>query len=237
MFIIFFGEYMFKTTKAILLLIGLTFCIFNIACTQQSQSKVLNEVLTKDNLSTIVEKVQNDKTVSKEQIDFLANGIARFIDSPDSLYNKTLAKIIEEQKEFFRNSSLNALSQSVSRLELKNSLELEFSEKLKIDSDTLQADGVRFTMTNLTSKDINFIKGEIRIVNKNNQLIKVRPINYVNITFKAGEKVTQQELWTHEKDNQYDLVLRDTKELIAYWVPETISFADGTKISIEPKNK
>ncbi len=226
---------MIRLTKTTLFFIGLMAYIFTTACSQQSQSKVLNEVLTKDNISTIVEKVQNDKAVSKEQIDLLTNGIARLIDTPDSLFNKPLSQIIEEQKEFFRNSSVNALSQSVARLELKNALTVEFSQKLKIDTDTLQADGVRFNMTNISGKEINLIKGEIRIVNKMNQLIKVRPIIYDKITFKAGDKVTQQELWPHDKTNQYDVALRNIEELIAFWVPETIVFSDGTKITLEPK--
>ncbi len=224
---------MIKITKTSLFFIGLMAYIFTSACSQQSQSKVLNEVLTKENISTIVEKIQNDKAVSKEQIDLLTNGIARLIDTPDSLYNKSLAQIIEEQKVFFRNSSVNALSQSIARLELKNSLNVEFAEKLKIDNDTLQADGVRFNMINISNKEINYIKGEIRIVNTMNQLIKVRPIVYEKISFKAGDKVTQQELWPHDKSNQYDVALRNIKELIAFWVPETIGFTDGTKITLE----
>jgi len=226
---------MIKITKTSLFFIGLMAYIFTSACSQQSQSKVLNEVLTKENISTIVEKIQNDKAVSKEQIDLLTNGIARLIDTPDSLYNKSLAQIIEEQKVFFRNSSVNALSQSIARLELKNSLNVEFAEKLKIDNDTLQADGVRFNMINISNKEINYIKGEIRIVNTMNQLIKVRPIVYEKISFKAGDKVTQQELWPHDKSNQYDVALRNIKELIAFWVPETIGFTDGTKITLETK--
>lgn len=227
---------MIRITKTSLFFIGLVTYIFITACSQQSQSKVLNEVLTKENISTIVEKIQNDKAVSKEQIDLLTNGIARLIDTPDSLYNKSLAQIIEEQKVFFRNSSVNALSQSVARLELKNSLKVEFAEKLKFDNDTLQADGIRFNMTNISNKEINYIKGEIRIVNTMNQLIKVRPIVYERISFKAGDKVTQQELWPHDKSNQYDVALRNIKELIAFWVPETIGFSDGTKITLELKS-
>jgi hypothetical protein len=88
-------------------------------------------------------------------------------------------------------------------------------------------------MINISNKEINYIKGEIRIVNTMNQLIKVRPIVYEKISFKAGDKVTQQELWPHDKSNQYDVALRNIKELIAFWVPETIGFTDGTKITLE----
>ena len=211
-------------------IILLSLLIFPVGCSKK-QSKLLNEPINVENIVDLAAKIKDENVMPREDLDMLTAGLARLSDSKDSINGKTIGQIIEMQKEFYHKSSIAGLVSNANRIQMNNSIGIKFTQKLMIDNDTTQADGVEFVLTNTSGKDILSIKGAIRIINNQNQLVKVRPVVYENINFKAGAQSKQREFWAHDNNNQFDVAMRNTKELTALWVAESITFADGKKLS------
>jgi hypothetical protein len=195
-------------------------------------TKLANEKVTEKNLIEIATKLKEDKSTTKEELDLFNSGLARLGGSKDSLVNKTVGQIIEAQKEFTRNNSANSLISISNKYEINNALQINILQKLMVNQDTIVADGVELAIKNNSDKEINEIKGEIQIFNAKNELVKVRPVQWKNFKVEAGKQITHREFWPHIKDNPNDQYLRNEKNLIGVWVPETITFADGKKMSV-----
>ena len=208
------------------------FSFLVVGCGKKNSTKLGNEVLKNDNIVEVVTKIKDENTMSKEDIDMFVAGLARMQESGDTIQNKTVTQIVDLQKEFLRKASMTGLLSTASRIQMNLNLSVKFTQKLKIDNDTVQGDGLEFVMTNLSKTDITGIKGAIRVVNQQGALVKIRPINFDKILLKAGESKTQREVWPHNAENQYDVALRETKDLTAVWVVESITFSDGKKYTV-----
>jgi hypothetical protein len=202
-----------------------------ISCSNR-ESKLKEEVVTSSNISDIANQIKNDKNMSNDDIDLFTQGISRLGAIKDSLNNKTVGQVIENQKEYERNLKTVALMSTASRLEMVYSLGITFTKKLMYSQDTVNADGVELMIKNNSGKAIQGVKGQIRIFNTQNQLIKVRYVEWNDFNLEPGKSVMKREFWNHDPNNQYDNYVRENRDLTAIWVPESITFSDGKKLSI-----
>ena len=221
-----------KTYIKIASIFIISYFIFTSGCSQQQESKLMKEIIKDDNLVELTEKIREDKSFSKENIDYFIAGIERLGFVKDSIVGKSVGQIIESQRNLVRDGSISNLKITATRQEMNFKMQMRFTQKLKVEQDTLNLNGIEFFVKNLSNKDITAISGKIRIVNALNQIVRIIEINYPNILLKSGQEAQQREFWNYEENNKYDIAFRNTQNLIAYWLPESITFSDGQKMSI-----
>ena len=223
-----------KSLSKMSIVLTLAFAILFSGCSKQGASKLSNEVINAGNLTEIITKIKDENTMAKEDIELLTNGIIRLGSVKDSIYGKKVGQIIDLQKEYIRKASFNSLYSSAAQIEMNLNLTIKFIQKLKLEKDTINADGIEFQMTNNTDKEIVGISGAIRLINDRNELFGVRPIKYDKMNLKPGAQFKQQEMWPHIATNPTHVAFRNEANITPVWVAETITYADGKVLSINP---
>lgn len=213
----------------------LFFALVITGCEKKKQSKFLEEVIKEDNLTELVKKIKEENILTKEEMELMQNGLIKLSENKDSLVGKKVKDVIEFQRNVLKEIAYNNLYNTAVRTEIGLNLKFNFTQKLKLEKDTMNYDGIEFFINNRSKKDIVGIKGAIQILNNQNQLVKIKPINYENIVVKAGEQIMRREFWNHNPKNVYDSTYRNTTTLTAIWVPEEVKFADGKVLSILQK--
>ncbi len=211
----------------------LLFAMFTlVGCEQKKpESAVYKEKITEDNIMEIADKIAEDKSIDKNEIEYFLNGMERLVNL-DSLIGKTVKEVIEEQKELVREVSIKSLKISAARQEMNMDMGIEFKQKLKAENDTINVDGVFFIIKNKSDKTINTVKGKIRFVNPQNQIVKIVDLGYENLNIEPGKEIEKKDYWNHDPENKFDQAFRNTERLQASWLPERIEFADGKVVSI-----
>lgn len=223
--------------KALSMLIFIIAILMTTSCMKSQDSKFKNEVITAGNISDIVQKIKDENTLGKEDVELLTTGMIRLSATKDSLIGKKVSQVIQSQREYLYNSSMSGLLTSANQIEMNLDLSVTFTQKLKAENDSVNADGIEFILKNNTDKDITSITGEIRLISGQNQLLGVRPVNYDNVLLKAGTEAKQQEVWPHDVNNPAHKALRDEKNLVPIWVPQTITFAGGKKLTTQTQQQ
>jgi hypothetical protein len=201
-------------------------------CSQQQESKLMKEVIKEDNFVELVSKIREDKSFTKDDIEYFVAALDRVRFVKDSVLGKTVGQIVETQKNIMREASLKNLNIYATREEMYFKMQMRFTQKLKLEKDTLNLNGIEFFVKNTSNKDITGIAGKIKVVNSYNQIVRILEVKYPNIMLKAGQEAQQREFWKHDTKNIYDSTFRSNPNLIAYWIPEEITFADGKKMSV-----
>jgi hypothetical protein len=223
----------FKVSTVIVIAFAIT---FTTSCMKSQDSKFKNEVITANNISELVQKIKDENTMGKEDIEILTAGIARLSQVKDSIIGKKIAQVLDIQKEYLRKNSMLGLVNTGTQVEMNLALTVKFTKRLKYENDTLNADGIEFQLINNSDKEITSITGAIRMANDKNEILGVRPIKYVNLSLKPGTTYTQPEVWPYVDDATHK-AFRNEVNLIPVWIPETIEFAGGKKITINQDAK
>ena len=86
-------------------------------------------------------------------------------------------------------------------------------------------------MKNNSGKDISLIRGLARFYNQEGTLIKQIMFNRTE-PLKMNEEVNEIQFWPFEVGNPRDSIVKFTpNKLTVVWLPETIEFANGEKVS------
>jgi hypothetical protein len=224
---------MLNFSKTVLFLAVSFVLVFASSCMKSPESKYNNEVITASNISELAGKIKEENVMSKDDIDAFTSGLIRLSNNKDSLINKKVVQIIELQKEFLQKQAFNNLTTTAAQIEMNLAMTMKSFQKFKYEKDTINADGIDFMILNNSDKDINAISGEIRFFNERNQTLGIRPVKYDNMSLKAGQQIKQQELWPHLQDNPLHVAFREAKTFYAIWVPESIVFAGGKKLTTQ----
>jgi hypothetical protein len=75
---------------------------------QEKRIKVWQRGYQCRNLTEIITKIKDENAMSKEDIEYLTNGIVRLGANKDSIYGKKVSQIIDAQKEYLRARPLTA---------------------------------------------------------------------------------------------------------------------------------
>ena len=211
---------------------SIAFALFAlIACEQkQAESSIMKDTLTKNNMIEVAKKIADDPNFNKDDIEFLTVGMERLM-NVDSLEGKTVGQVIESQKELIRYASVQNLKNSAARQQMNCNAKIDFRQKLKLENDSINVDGVEFIIKNKSGKSITGIAGRIRFINQQNQIVKIVDVKYENLELAAGTDLDKKDFWIHDSKNQFDIAFRTSEHLTATWLPEKITFSDGTIIS------
>ncbi len=229
-------EWMKNLSKAIVIM-AIVAILTPFASCQKSGSKFLGEKIEASNLAELMSKIKEEGSLSKEETEYLVGGITRLGEVKDSIVGKTIGQVIESQKAFAKTNSYAALVAQANRLEMSMALTVRGAQKLMAKNDTLDMDGCQLFIKNNSSSEIKAIKGEIRFVNQQSQLIKVLPVNWDNANLKPNTEIEHKELWKHNPDLQFDKAYRELPNVIPIWVAESITFSDGKKLNANPQNQ
>ncbi len=193
-----------------------------------SNSPVMQEKVTLQNLGDITQKVKNEPNLTKEEIELFANGLIRLAPTKDSLVGKSVIDVIKGQKEFIRNQSVLFFERTASRVDLAINHNFHYVGFQPRDDDKQSIDILVFEITNTSDKEIKNLQGMLQFYTQDNQLLK----NY-NIKFdkalKPGEMQRMGNPFLHDDKNERDRAIRSSTNLKAIWNPTLIEFADGTK--------
>ncbi len=211
----------------------LLFAIFGIvlsACTKQeySNTNVMSEKITLHNLPEIAAKVKAESALTKEEVELFTNGLVRLGTFKDSVVGKTVLDIIKSQKEYVMQQSKAFCETTAKRVDLAINHKFLYVGFQPLEKDGQQLNVIIFEVTNLSDKEIRFVKGELDFYTPENTLLKAfniasdRPI-------KSGETQRFAMPFIHDKTNQRDEVFRNSKNLRAIWSPMSIEFTDGSK--------
>lgn len=214
--------------KAAILLILIGFVIS--ACTKSefSNSTTMQEQITLHNLADIAQKVKNEPSFTKEEIELFTNGLIRLAVNKDSVIGKTVLDVVKSQKQFVRSQSAVFCERTASRVDLAVNHKFHYVGLQPRDDDKQAVDVIVFEITNTSDKEIRNIQGALQFFTQDNQLVKI-----YNLKFDKQLKPSEMERFgnpfMHDKNSQRDQVIRSSKNLKAIWNPTLIEFTDGTK--------
>ncbi|MFP4528755.1 MAG: hypothetical protein ACLFQX_09410 [Candidatus Kapaibacterium sp.] len=204
-------------------------------CDPKEKSGFLNDKIEKGNLVELTQKLKEDKMFTREEMDLFTSGIARMSNTPDSLIGKTVAEVIEIQRQTLREATAENMLNSAKRLEMFMQHAFNYVGYTTSERDTTQLNVLVFEIFNKSDKEITDINGQLSFYNqKNRQLIKQFQLTNQDQKIAPGDTVRLQNAFVHNPNDQRDLIFRQSK-MAAVWQPTTITFADGETISMNQK--
>jgi len=214
--------------------ISITFLLvlFVISCSKESDSPVLNEVISSSNLSDISTKIASDNKISREDLDYFSNGVARLsMISADSLIGKTVKEVIEHQKKISYESSINSMKLATSRAQINLCQKFQITSFEPLDSADQLTNVISFRISNLTDKKIVNLQGYLNFINASGQILKKFPINIKKALDPKQSYDLKTPPYLHDLKNDNDVALRAQKgTLRSLWTPIYVEFEGGTKI-------
>jgi len=215
-----------KSSTILVIILGLLLA----SCGKDSVLK--NEVYNNANLAEIVEKVKADKNFKKEDIEMFSAGIARFAATPDTINGKTIAQIIDQQKDYMRESSVAGLLNTA----LTTSHGFKYLGWQSQELDGKQYNLFGFILQNRTKQDMKRMLGLMKFVDQNNVMIRGFRINIAQIV-KSGMAAQFNSTFPVEPNNASDeklieLLKAKAPNVYVVWQPELVEFANGKKLAI-----
>lgn len=209
--------------------------VFSSSCEKKKTSKLLNEKVTAQNFFELVEKAKKDTLLTVEELDYFSSGIARYSNVIDSLFNKTIKQIIEQEKKFRRRQS---------EINLATNAIISYTRFRYDGWKPLEINGSKFnvftyTISNISKNDVKKIYGYLQFFTGNNQLIRAYRIN-IDQTIKSNQFTQFQSTFKYEEGNQNEEFLVKTlkenpSQIFVSWRPLYLELDNGQKIDLEEK--
>lgn len=213
--------------------IALSFIMVSCDKPETSNSPILQETFTLNNINDIITKVKADTEIKKEEMDLLSNGLVRLAATKDSIIGKTVLDIINMQKDFIRKQSVLFFERTASRVGMAMNHKFHYVGLQPRDADKQMFDIIVFEMTNTSDKEIKTIHGSLQFFTQDNQIVKIYNLK-TDQAIKPGEMKRMGNPFIHDPNSQRDQIIRNAKNLKALWNVTLIEFVDGTKM--EPIN-
>lgn len=215
----------------LLLFFIISFILFS--CSGEKKSALLDEVITKNNLISIYERLKSDKDISIEELEMFSNGLSSYNFSIDSVLGKKVWDIIEKQRANKRDYILKILNTQSANFQIHMNLGFKYLGVQKADSDNVQTNILHYELSNKSDKPIKKIEGDLEFYDLNNQIVKRFP---VVVTYNLDKDKTARftEAYKHEQGNPRDTIIRSKYvRLQALWKPTLLEFADGKKLTVK----
>lgn len=225
---------------AIITFITITF-IGIISCSNNGNSPVLEEKITKENLYQIAQNIYNEKKLTREQVDLFNSAINRYGLTPDSIVGKTVGELISKEEQTLWQNSGKQLVATLAKVQILSDHKIKYLGLQPQDKDTTKLDILVFEITNSTNKNITDLEGQFRFFDMQNQLVKAYPIKLEKVLtqvriIKPGETRRFAYPFFHDSNNERDEKIRTGKDLQILWFPVSMTFSDSTKISTVVSN-
>lgn len=220
-----------KIKNITIICIFFSFILINCS-NDKSRSKLLNQVITRDNITSLTEQLISENTLSKEEIDLIAMGITRLtLLNQDTLIGKTLADVMKIQREAELESSIAGLKLASTKSEIVLSHKFEMLQFFKNDSGDYKTNLITFKVTNLSDNNIKNLQGYLNIMNQQNKIIKKFPIN-IKKELEAHQSYTlTTPPYIHDDNNENDRELRIEGNILKpAWQPILVEFSNGKKL-------
>lgn len=216
----------------------LTASFIMVSCQTQEKSPILKEVFNSNELPELIEKVQNDQKLTKDEIDLLAAGISRNLNTLDSINGKTLEQIIILQSDFLKNSAITTLTNTA----IGTSIQSRYIGWQPDSVNLKNIDGFKIYIKNKTNKEIKRVFGRLNFFNNQNQVLGLFDVN-LNVTVQPEkESIILAKISSVNQDNGIndlakirDILENQPNTLFAQWTVIEVEFADGKNISLAPK--
>jgi hypothetical protein len=220
----------FKLLLLAILLVSLVSC-------QQAQKDpaVYKEVITKDNLQELAEKL-SQSSVDAQEIQYFNAGITR-LGVQDSLVGNSIGDVIKMQKEFTKQQSAKAVDNAAAKIEMIMNHGFKYVGVAPKDDLGKPLNVIIYEVTNKSEKEMVDIQGALQFVTpQGNKLVKVYPIKSKqmiekNGPIKPGETRQLVLPYDHSETSVRDSIVRNIRQLKHLWRPVMIEFADGSKIT------
>lgn len=204
-----------------------------IGCSRNQSSPILDEILTKDNLVDIAEKMKDDPNISKEDIDHFITGMARF--QKDSLTNQTVVGVIQKDIDAQRLGSAQSGITAATRMQILVNHGFYFGGTQKAEADGKKFLVAVFDFENKSNKTVTNFQGLIKYFNNQNQLVKVHTVD-ISKEFAPGERKKISNPYPYNENNERDNILWNAgQSLRVVWEPKVLKFDDDSILSLLPK--
>lgn len=207
------------------------------SCQQTEKNPpVYKEVITKENLVELSEKLEQSKELDALDLQYFNAAISR-LGVTDSLAGNTVGAVIKLQKEFARSQAANALISTAPRIELIMNHGFKYVGVAPKDDAGTPLNVIVYEITNKSDKDLVDLQGGLQFVTpQGNKLVKVYPIKSKtaiekNGAIKPGETRRLLLPFDHSNSSVRDSLVRNINTLKHLWQPIEITFADGSKIT------
>jgi hypothetical protein len=208
------------------------------SCSDKGSSGIKKEVITKDDFVEIIQKMQNDKALTIEDLDLFTKGISRYGANFDSLMGKTVGQVIESERDFIKDYQLKTLLAQANNLSIHMNLYFKYIGVQKDDNDTLKKNILHFDVKNKSNVPIKRVEGKLEFYDMLNQIVKWFPIS-IDLELKPDvqERITQ--VYKYEQKNPRDTTIRSPYvRLQAIWKPTLLEFKNGKKFEVHyPENE
>lgn len=222
-------------TKYFISIFFMTFLVLFVGCQKKKTSPLLNEKLTPQNFFELVDKVKKDTLITAEEIELFSSGVGRYSNFVDSLFNKSVKQIIDQERTLRRRQSYVNLATNA--IVCYSRFRYDGWKPIEIDGSKFNV--FTYTISNISKNDIDRIQGYLQFFTTNNQLIRAYRIN-VDQTIKAGQFTQFQSTFRAEENNQNELLLvkllkENPNTVFVTWRPMYLELDNGQKIDLEEK--
>ena len=225
-----------------ILIFSIAIAIIFFGCQAEKKSPILDEVITKQNISQLPGKISSDKSFTREEIDLFATSLGRMVINKDTVIGKTVAQVMDIERELMRNNSMANLASSLARFEILQNHKFKYIGMIPKDDAAEPMDIIVYELTNTSNKEIKNIAGSLQFRNPLNQsVIKVYNLNTSDLlkdqTIKPNETKKFAYPFKHDNVNVRDSIMRISKNLHALWTPATIEYSDGSVIKLPEETR
>lgn len=203
---------------------------------RKPNSQYLNEKITKNNIYSLAQKIADENKMAREDIQLLTGAINRLGVNADSIVGKSVADLIKIQEEFLRQQDIKQMVSILAKAEIIANHTIKYIGLKPLDTLGNSYDYLIFDVTNNSDKSIKELVGQFRFLDANGTIIKAYPIDLSKVMTSAPElkpKETRRFVYPffHDKNNQRDEIVRNSKGLQVVWFPTFMEYTDKTKIS------
>lgn len=210
---------------------------------QNPKSQYSEEKISKDNLYSLAQKISDENKMSREDIQLLTGVINRLGLNADTIIGKSIGELIAMQNDFIRQQEFKQMVSILAKAEIIANHTIKYIGIKPLDTLGNSYDYIIFDITNNSAKSIKELTGQFRFLDANGTIIKAYPIELSKIMTSPSELKTKETRrfvypFFHDKNNQRDEIVRNTKGLQVVWFPSVMEYTDKTKISsvIEQNN-
>ncbi|MGQ9819553.1 MAG: hypothetical protein ACUVQ1_06480 [Candidatus Kapaibacteriales bacterium] len=226
-----------RSFNVLFILVLISTFLFQVGCEKKApKSKLLNEKITQENFFDIITKAKSDTLLTNQEIELFANGISRFANALDTLYNKTVKEIIAREEQIRRQQNLSNLGVNV--IATFSRLRYDGWKPIEVNGSKLNV--FAYTIFNISNANIRKISGYLQFYTANNQFIRAYRLN-IDQTIKSKQFTQFQSTFRAEEGNQNEeFLLKALQEnpntILVRWLPTFIELDNGKKLNLENTN-
>jgi hypothetical protein len=204
------------------------------ACQQKKESPILKEQFSVKDLPQLIEKIRNDKDLTREEIEILNAGITGNMNRLDSIEGKTLKNIIETRQKILKKNSINKFVNTALALNVAS----RYIGWVPDTTNTTGIVGYKIYVKNKSSKEIKRIFGRLNFFTNQKRIVGLFDVNLtVNIPSEKESVILAKISQNNMKNVAQIRNILETapNTLFAQWQVLEVEFTDGDVISLMNK--